>query len=61
MSDKSKLKVGDYVQIRIVGFATKDELPYQVESIDGDKYIVVQTEGTYQHRLKVKKEKLRKL
>ena len=61
MSDKSKLKVGDWVQIRIVGFSDKDEQPYQIENIDGDKYIVVQTEGTYQHRLKVKKEKLRKL
>ena len=61
MSDKSKLKVGDWVQIRIVGFSDKDEQPYQIENIDGDKYIVVQTEGTYQHRLKVKKGKLRKL
>ena len=61
MSDKSKLKVGDWVQIRIVGFSDKDELPYQIENIEGDEYIVVQTEGSYKHRLKVKKEKLRKL
>ena len=61
MSDKSKLKVGDWVQIRIVGFSVKDELPYQIENIEGDEYIVVQTEGSYKHRLKVKKEKLRKL
>ena len=61
MSDKSKLKVGDWVQIRIVGFSDKDEQPYQIENIEGDEYIVVQTEGSYKHRLKVKKEKLRKL
>ena len=61
MSDKSKLKVGDWVQIRIVGFSDKDEQPYQIENIEGDEYTVVQTEGSYQHRLKVKKEKLIKL
>ena len=61
MSDKSKLKVGDWVHLRIVGFGDKDELPYQIENIEGDEYTVVQTEGSYQHRLKVKKEKLIKL
>ena len=61
MSNKSKFKVGDYVQLRIVGFSDLDELAYQIESIDGDEYIVVQKEGSYEHRLKVKKEKLRKL
>ena len=35
--------------------------PYQVESIDGDEYTVVQKEGPYLHKMKLKKEKLVKL
>ena len=62
MSDKSELKVGDYVHVIMVGInLDKNDPAYQIEKIDGDDYHVVQTEGTYQHRLKVKKGKLRKL
>ena len=62
MPDKSELKVGDYVHVIMVGInLDKNDPAYQIEKIDGDDYHVVQTEGTYQHRLKVKKEKLRKL
>ena len=62
--EKSEIKVGDWVHVLIVGFrvgANTNEPAYRIESIDGDDYTAVQTEGTYQHRLKVKKEKLRKL
>ena len=64
MPDKSELKVGDWVHVLIVGFRsgpTSNEPAYQIESIEGNEYIVVQTEGSYQHRMKVKKGKLKKL
>jgi len=63
MSDKSELKVGDYVHVLIVGFNRKEdyESAYRIESIDGDDYTAVQKEGTYEHRVTVKKGKLRKL
>ena len=64
MSDKSELKVGDYVHVIIVGFrsgANVNEPAYRIESIDGDDYTAVQKEGTYEHRVTVKKGKLRKL
>ena len=37
------------------------ENPYQVESIDGDEYTVIQKEGPYLHKMKLKKEKLVKI
>ena len=62
MPDKSELKVGDWVHVIMVGInLDKNDPAYRIEKIDGDDYHVVQTEGTYQHRLKVKKGKLRKL
>ena len=63
MSDKSELKVGDYVHVIIVGFNRKQdyEPAYRIESIDGDDYTIVQKEGTYEHRITVKKGKLRKV
>ena len=64
MSDKSELKVGDYVHVIIVGFrsgANANEPAYRIESIDGDDYTAVQKEGSYEHRVTVKKGKLRKL
>ena len=45
------------MRLLIVGF----ENPYQVESIDGNEYTVVQKEGSYLHRMKLKKEKLVKI
>ena len=45
------------MRLLIVGF----ENSYQVESIDGDEYTVVQKEGSYLHKMKLKKEKLVKL
>ena len=45
------------MRLLIVGFKN----PYQVESIDGDEYTVVQKEGSYLHKMKLKKEKLVKL
>ena len=45
------------MRLLVVGF----ENPYQVESIDGDEYTVVQKEGSYLHKMKLKKEKLVKI
>ncbi len=45
------------MRLLVVGF----DNPYQVESIDGDDYTVVQKEGSYLHKMKLKKEKLVKL
>ncbi|MBT4208538.1 hypothetical protein HOE22_09380 [Candidatus Woesearchaeota archaeon] len=64
MSKDTKLKIGDWVHVLIVGFRAgeyKNEPAYQIESIDGDDYTVVQTEGSYEHRVTVKKGKLKKL
>ena len=64
MPDKSELKVGDWVHVILVGFrsgANANEPAYQIESIDGDDYTAVQKEGSYEHRVIVKKGKLKKL
>ena len=62
--EKSEIKVGDWVHVLIVGFRSgeyKNEPAYQIESIDGNDYTAVQREGSYEHRVTVKKGKLRKL
>ena len=62
--EKSEIKVGDWVHVLIVGFnleTNANEPAYRIESIDGDDYTAVQIEGTYQHRVTVKKGKLKKL
>ena len=56
-----EIQIGDWVKVLIVGLSDKNEPPYKVESIDGHDYTVVQKEKFYKHRIKVKKEKLRKL
>ena len=56
MKDK-EIKVGDWVVVTKVGLTER----YMVESIEDDFYIVVQKEGTYTHRLKLDKNKVRKL
>ena len=62
MSDKSELKVGDYVHVIMVGInLDKNDPAYRIEKIDGDDYTAVQKEGSYEHRVTVKKGKLRKL
>ena len=55
----TEIEVGNWVHVLIVGLNDKNEPPYQVESIEGDEYTVVQIEGSYTHRLKVPVEKLR--
>ena len=57
----TELKVGDWVKVRLVGIDGGNQPAYQIESMDGDKCVVVQTEGTYQHRINTTKEKLSKL
>ena len=64
MPDKSELKVGDWVHVLIVGFRSREyanEPAYRIESIDGDDYTAVQKEGSHEHRVTVKKGKLKKL
>lgn len=61
MPKDTELKVGDWVHVRIPGIYTFGEPPHQIESIDGEKYIIVQIEKGYKHRLTVKKEQLKKL
>ena len=64
IKEKSEIKVGDWVHVLIVGFRSginSNEPAYQVESIDGNDYTAVQKEGSYEHRVTVKKGKLRKL
>ena len=56
-----EIQIGDWVRVLIVGVNDFNEPPYMVESIDGEDYTVVQKEKIYKHRMKVKKEKLRKL
>ena len=58
---KHPLKVGDWVlptNVQVGRF----EPAYQVEDKTEDgKFVVVQTEGTYQHRMTVDKKKLKRL
>ena len=56
----NKIKVGDWVRIRIVGFGS-DEPSYKVESIKNDIYVIVQKEGSYKHRMTIKEDKIKKL
>jgi|TARA_B100001971_G_C17865351_1_gene370412 protein involved in polysaccharide export with SLBB domain len=63
-SPKNKVlefKVGDWVDVRIVGIRDNEDPPYKIESIDGDECVVVQKEGSYVHRIKVSKNKLVRL
>ena len=62
MSKKNtELKVGDWVSVLITGINSGNEPAYQIEKIEGDDYYVVQTEGSYQHRMTTTKKRLRKL
>ena len=55
MSDK-QIKVGDFVLPRMSGIVEQGEPAYQVEEItDEGKYRIVQTIGSYQHRMELPK------
>ena len=45
----TKIKVGDWVKVSIVGINEA----YQVESINDGIYIIATTEGTYTHKIKI--------
>ena len=61
MSDK-QIKVGDFVLPRMSGIVEQGEPAYQVEEItDEGKYRIVQTIGSFQHRMELPKEKLNRL
>ena len=57
---KHKIKVGDWVRVRIAGFGS-DEPSYKVESVKNDIYVIVQKEGSYEHRMSIKEDKIKKL
>ena len=52
------MKQGDWVRVIKTGLS---DTPFQIESIDKDGYIVVQKEGSYVYRIKVKKDEVVKL
>ena len=52
------MKIGDWVRVVKTGLSNT---PFQIESIDGDKYVVFQKEGSYVYRITVKKEEVAKL
>ena len=52
------MKQGDWVRVIKTGLTNS---PFQIESIVKDGYIVVQKEGTYVYRIKVKKDEVAKL
>ena len=52
------MKRGDWVRVTKTGLTNS---PFQIESIDKNGYIVVQKEGSYEYRLKVKKDEIKKL
>ena len=56
-----EFKVGDWVDVKIVGIRENEDPPYIIESINGDECVVVQKEGSYVHRIKVLKNKLMRL
>ena len=61
IQSKLEFKIGDWVDVKIVGIKNNEDPPYRIESIDGDECVVIQREGSYVHRMKVSKNKLRKL
>lgn len=61
MVNKDKLKVGDYVFPKIVGLLEYGDPSYRIEKIEDGIYTIIQKQGTYEHRLKVPKEKLKRL
>ena len=54
MPEKKGVKIGDWIRVRKVGI---DGL-YKVESIDGDEYTVVQKEGSWVSKLKLKLDEI---
>ena len=56
MSDKKEIKVGDLVRVRKTGMTGM----FEVASIDGDNYEVIQKEGTWTFKLKVKLNEITK-
>ncbi len=56
MSDKKEIKVGDLVRVRKTGMTGM----FEVVSIDGDNYEVIQKEGTWTFKLKVKLNEINK-
>jgi len=62
MSKDKEIKVGDWVLPRMSGLVERGDPAYQVKEItDEGMYKIVQTIGTYKHRLELPKEKLNRL
>ena len=52
------MKQGDWVRVIKTGLTNSS---FQIESVDKDSYIVLLKEGSYEYRLKVKKDEVKKL
>jgi hypothetical protein len=62
MAKEKEIRVGDFVRVRMSGIMEPGDPAYVVEEItDEGKYRIVQTIGTWQHRMTLKKEKLLRL
>tara|TARA_B100000315_G_C14053522_1_gene352967 strand:+ start:239 stop:409 length:171 start_codon:yes stop_codon:yes gene_type:complete len=54
-----KIKVGDWVKVKLIGFGSNSK--YMVEKIEEDNYTIIQKEGSYKHRMIIKEDKIEKL
>ena len=62
MAKEKEIRVGDFVRVRMSGIMEPGDPAYVVEEItDEGKYRIVQTIGTWQHRMELPKEKLNRL
>jgi|TARA_B100000287_G_scaffold284917_1_gene268543 hypothetical protein len=62
MAKEKEIRVGDFVRPRMSGIMEPGEPAYQVESItEKGEYVILQTIGSYKHRMTLKKEKLHRL
>jgi len=62
MAKEKEIRVGDFVRVRMSGIMEPADTAYVVkEGTKEGKYRIVQTIGTWQHRMTLKKEKLLRL
>ena len=54
-----KLKVGDYVIPLVQGIMEFGDPPYIITEIEDSIYTITQTDGTYEHTMKLSINKLR--
>ena len=62
INQEKKLRVGDFVRPRMSGIMEPGDPAYTVESITEDnKFTIVQKIGSYEHRMTLPREKLKRL